>query len=531
MTHSGIRSVEQKFSIVLFTPFLIVILAIFLRILHSPSCTHWDAAVAVQEAELILSGKLPYVDFLNVQPPLMYYFYAPAVLFAKALSIPLPIACPLFMGLLVLYSVLVSFAIGYESAKQHDFDYQILLPVVYGVLIFNLAVYFHFGVKDHIFILTFIPYFLLRWLRRENQSFSRPFALLVGIMAAVGISLKTPCFLTISVALEIYWCLARGNTLKRLRDPEFLMCNLLVVLYPVLYISLCPDTVRTALLTRWIPFGLKGYEAYSQPLDQLLSFTADVPGRCITSMFIIVLVCTIGLFIRKKSSLVAPLIIWTLAGFVIYLWQAKGWQYQTIPMAVGFFMLANLELFLCAKWLVAHKSAITFRRPIAAFSLYSLMLFGITPLLINDSMSTAPLTDELEGAITRYTHVGDPVLILSQWMRPAYPCLLQTDRKPASRYLWSFPLKMCEFLKHNAKNSYERKKYAEMEKRIVGEIYEDIDKTHPRLIVIAPGAINPPYPTSIWSYLETHGFEKVLSDYAPLGIWNQNYLWLRDTDR
>jgi hypothetical protein len=519
----------------------VVFAAIIARTIHYHDYLNHDVAIHLQEAQLLLQGKLPYLDFFNIQLPLIYYLSIPIVWFVQAFNVPFSIATSSFVILLILYSFFASLAVLYKARSQ--IDWELLIPLLFSWLLFNLPLFIHFGERDHIFVLTFAPYFLMRWLRQQDQSFSKSLSIIIGIIAGIGISLKAPYFLVILAALECYWYLVSKHVLvkrihSRIRDPEFLACSTVIILCPLVFIATCPNDVRTILFTRWIPLAYNGYAAHREPLDQLLALTAAGVGRILTSLITVAAVCLIGISLYRKNKLIGPLLVWTVAGFIIYLWQGKGWPYQTIPMAAGFFLLANLEFATLSRWLAKIFRQVSSGKPVGStgpttrtlattFVIYCCILSCCLPLLMRDSLNTGARLRELTAALLKYSRKGDPVLILSQWIGPAYPTILQTGRKPASRYLWTSPIEMCELLKLKSASLADKQSYDALEQKIVDEICYDVSKTHPPLIIIFPYLSNVDPSVTLWSCMANHGFSKVLVDYIPLGSWNGNYIWVR----
>jgi hypothetical protein len=61
------------------------------------------------------------------------------------------------------------------------------------------------------------------------------------------------------------------------------------------------------------------------------------------------------------------------------------------------------------------------------------------PLPIGDPPQT---TSPVEQIVYRFSARGEPVLVISPSVSSAFPLLIRTDRRPASRYLWTFPIAM-----------------------------------------------------------------------------------------
>jgi hypothetical protein len=508
---------------VLLVPLLIGVFAVIGRILHYANFLNCDVALSLQEADLLLHGKLPYVDFINIQIPTYYVLFVPLVYIYRLTNLPPALCSSLFVLLLILYCLICSLMIVRHSKSTQQ---ELANVVIFSTLIFNLPIFSHFGQKEHIFVLTFLPYFLMRWLRQEGLTFGSPLTVVAGGVAAAGLALKPPYFLIVAAAIESYWYWATKNKADRLRDPEFVTCTSLLLFYALCLTTLFLSSVQAL---HWIPFIIRGYGAYSQPVHGLLlQMHSFFP-----SIWLVLLMCTGIAFICREISLVVPLAIWTAAGCVICVAQAQHWSYQAIPMGAGFFMLANLELYVGANWFVKqlYDACPLVRKlwggPVLTFTIYICILCPIIPWLVRDSMAVEwhGVNGNIDLAMAKYTHKNDSVLLLSEFPNLAYPAIVQTARRPASRYLWGFPIKMCEFLKCT-KSGVEKETAERSEEKIIREICDDVATTKPSLIAISFFYRKDPL-TRIWPVMESHGFERALADYTPLSFWNKNFIWLR----
>lgn len=498
--------------------------------LHHPEYICTGPALYCHGAQMILHGKLPYVDFVDILPPYVFYWFLAPALLANLLEISLPITVLFFTWLLIVYSLFCSFVVLRCWVKSTD--WVVLLPLLFGFSLFNLPVFFHLADKEHIFVLAFMPFFLMRWLRQENKHFNRFFSITVGALLGMVSCFKPPQFFTLAMAPELYWWAKNRSIIARLKDPEIVAYMATVLANAVAFLILAPGSMRDAFLTRWMPLTLAGYGAYFCSACDLFLFTADLNGPMIANCWMLVATGVGAFIIRKQNSLLMPLLVWTTTGWFVYLIQQKGWTYQTIPMLAGCFMLASLELALLAQWLVKRYSIIFEKlqssgtRTVLVFSFFCGLLSLFSPLLIRDSFTTGAANKCLKEVLLKTTHEGDPVLILTVWVRPAYPLLVESNRRSASRYLWTYPLKMYEYLKYRNPSKYLASIYEYGEETVVGEIFEDIRKSQPHLIAIVLQPLPWDKRWSMISLLERHEFNKTLSNYRSIGLWNNCMVWV-----
>lgn len=151
----------------------------------------------------LLQGEIPYLDFVDTNPPLTSYLsIIPMVFHAAGLTIQQSFG--LFVALLSIYSLtmllLLFPAPGYDGR---------FVRIAFWVLLLFFALSnraYDFGQREQLFILLFLPYPLLRWKLFNDDIPSGKLSWIVGIMAGIGCSIK-PFFLLFPLLMELYWLL------------------------------------------------------------------------------------------------------------------------------------------------------------------------------------------------------------------------------------------------------------------------------------------------------------------------------------
>jgi hypothetical protein len=539
-----------------------VLLLVFFELIHHiflhPSFLNVDVAMYTDCARLILMGKLPYVDFVDINPPFVFYFFIPPVWIFKALVLaaslsgsrsaltltPLPLIVNLYITLFIFYSIAASLLILRNRVRSSDWWY--LGPILFSFLLLNLVVFFHFGEREHIFVLTFLPFFFMRWLRRcrsldQSPIFKPTFAMVIGLITAVGICPK-PHFAIVVAAIEGYWLLTGGQRIKRLLDPEIVSCALGCLAYPLVFIICAPSAVRTAFFMRWMPLAYLGYKAYfCGPKALWLLLGPYTDGSMIPSLWIVVAVVLAAVLMKQYCPLFIPLLIWTASGYAIYVMQQKGWSYHTIVMLFGYFMLVNLELAVFARRIIVyfrgnwfHNHKVSMNSNVTNSNVLTLLVYGslllaVMPVLVWNSFTTGMSDNSFASACVQFSKPGDRVLAISDYPTDAYPGLIQTGRTEASKYLWTYPLTMYAYLEKQSISQQERLKYKQAERQTVSEIIADVDKYSPSLIAIFQHLVFSVDGKHQWrclTALEDSGFDKALEHYKPMGLYNGHPIWV-----
>lgn len=165
-----------------------------------------DVAYLLHVTQRFLSGGHYIQDFYETNPPMILYLYSPVFLLAKMFSIDVTQAVLIYVILLGVFSCFLSFYFLQKIIKKNALTESLLVfAILFSVFILPAK---EFGQREHFFIMLFLPYvFSAVWVA-EGFPINKMIALLVGILAALGVGLK-PYFLIPVVFIEIYLMWAR----------------------------------------------------------------------------------------------------------------------------------------------------------------------------------------------------------------------------------------------------------------------------------------------------------------------------------
>ena len=175
---------------------------------------NWDVALFLQQAQLIILGRVPFRDFWDINPPLIMFLNLPPVLLAKGSgssdragpSTAASFSCFLASLLLVRAS-----GWGRESSRYFPVAAALALGSLHALLIGE------FGQREHLFAISFVPYFLARWSgepEREGGSIAAVFG------CALFACLK-PVFFILLLASELILCRCGARAPKARGGPRF----------------------------------------------------------------------------------------------------------------------------------------------------------------------------------------------------------------------------------------------------------------------------------------------------------------------
>ncbi len=487
----------------------------------------WDPGLHLNAAQLILQGKVPYVDMMDVNPPLVWYIDMIPAMFSNLLHIPAPQAFTFFLAAVILYSALACYYLFFQCADKSKAEYiSSYIAFIVGLIYFNFLLRFDFGQRETIFVLFYMPFFVLRWLSWQDKKPEQPhlwISITVGIIGGMGICLK-PHFLVPVLCVELYFLLSKNifslNTYKKFITPEALAALGTAIAY-VGHFLLMPSAMRQNYFGFVVPAFMLGYSYW----DSSLGGSFCSPDKRMV-FYLMLAACTLGLGLRRKSSLIMPLIVLCLSSNIPYLMQFKGWAYHDQPVFASSLILAFMILsyvFVYAGKKLSELCSvpsqfILWAVPIAIGGFLFLDAYQDTMAVKKDaqvdlsfigysgSSPRGDITCPFFDVFKREWSPEDKVIFISNGVNPEYPFLTQINAKPGSRHLHCVILSVLQYIKDSYPGSEKHKKLTDQTERIVGEYLEDIEKNKPKLVFVQIGPV--------LEYLRPFGFiEKIQKNY------------------
>ena len=267
----------------------------------------------------ILAGARPYVDVIELNPPLNFYLVMPAVYFAELLGTR---SDHVFIAYVILLACVSTVWARHLLLKLPAIPAAHANVAAIAALLSTTAlVVFDFGQRDVLMVVFTLPYLALSMRRMEGDAVRPLGALSVGLWAALGICLKH-YFLVFPLATEIALYLRR-RTLSGIFRPEVVAVGVACVAYAVTVVTLFPEYLETI-----VPLARLTYFAYGVhfPLSLLCAEMLTFP-----------LVFGAYLVVRRRGA-VGPWLdmlgAWTIAALVSYVIQNRGFTYHVDPLRI-----------------------------------------------------------------------------------------------------------------------------------------------------------------------------------------------------
>lgn len=303
---------------------------------------NYDCAYYLLCAGLLADGKTPMADFVDILPPVVFYLSLPSVWLSQFVKQSISDCFTILTSACLCLSIVGSIIVMRRAKAIEIVDWLALGPVLVGFVLFNVILGFHFGQREHLFILALFPFFLIQWLRTNSAptpEICRYLAAICGLACALVICVK-PQLVMIPAAIVLSLLKSKRSPRRNVfLDPEvtFLIggiCFCFIVSFFIPGVNVYYE--------RWVPFFSKGYAAFFATDLSILYLFVSPDGHMIGSRLALCVLCVVAYLVRRSSTLLNPLLAWTVAGLLVYFIQGRGWSYQSIPFVCGYFLLVSV---------------------------------------------------------------------------------------------------------------------------------------------------------------------------------------------
>lgn len=340
-----------------------------------------------------LGGAELYINIIEVNPPLNFYFTLPAIWLADLFEISdtngeyLALALLHFL-VLRWCSTIARDDLGFSSARR-----ALLLCGIAAALV--LPALGNFGQREHVMVILTLP-----WLLGELASTPTPIRSQVtrAGMAALGVCLK-PHFIVFPLAISTLKALQQRSLRPLLSTVN--LTFLAVGLGYIVFVAL----VHPAYLSQIVPVAREVYGAYAAPFDTVLSRVS------IEMLFVSIplLVVLSGRMRQREAGLIAAA---ALAGLGSYFLQGTGFGYHAIPFR-SFALIACC--FVILRSLRPNAGAIAAAIAVAVLTMISVergFYRNISALQIAEVAQEHGSVGKLM-VLSSYVHAGPPAAIAS----------------------------------------------------------------------------------------------------------------------
>ncbi|HEU5040729.1 MAG TPA: hypothetical protein VFT84_07915 [Gemmatimonadales bacterium] len=285
-----------------------------------------DAAWLLWVGGKVLGGARPYVDVLEVNPPLVIWLSAASVAVSRALHLDPIAGYRVLVGALVCGSLVAAWLVLRGDARGGPARTRAVLLALLTALAAMPAVYF--GEREHLALALVVPLLCAVSLAPVGGGTPGRVQLAVGAMAGVGLAIK-PHFVLLWLPLVAYEWRRDGAIARRLHGPVLAI----LAVYPVAVLSLTPE---------YLPMlSLLGAD-YQR-------FSAREWGEILTRDTLpLSVLLALGIYAGARRTLGEPrladvLAVATGGGLLAVLLQGKGFGYHwLLPIGTSVLLLAAM---------------------------------------------------------------------------------------------------------------------------------------------------------------------------------------------
>lgn len=413
-----------------------------------------------------LEGAQLYVDVIEVNPPLNFYYTLPAILLANLSGLTDTNAQYVVLAVLLTVSLFWSWCIIERNVDLSLLRRGLLLIAIAAAI--TLPAIFTIGQREHIMCLLILPWITgLITMEGANQGWGGAGR---GAYAALGICLK-PFFLVFPLFVVI-WMVLKSKSLKQVFSAAYLAMGGVGLIYIALAAMIHPE-----YFTKIIPLAQTVYGDYDITLAMMLSRL----DRSLISFALLLII--LGWVYRKQLKSLPIFMSLILASLASYFLQWTSFWYHSLPLYIW------LSVF--TAWLLIGNFGTLLTRVAALIaSLWIVVMF----------LRIGPYSNQKANVIVEAiaSQQKSPVIVSYTTFVSTGPLLaLQLDGTWASHYpaLWSTPAITTAWRDGECSAKAERCAALKDEEIIMREnIFNDLRHWRPNVIVFdtKPGYIRNP---------------------------------------
>ncbi len=443
-----------------------------------------DVAWYLVAVEKWLNGAVPYVDLIEVNPPLNFYLMVPGVVIADITGISKSNGEYVFVALVLFASLAWVWRILGQTALSLPRQQLFLLGAGAAVLLPAAA---NIGQREHLMLILALPYFTayLALLAPDRgwQGAGR------ALVAAVGLSIK-PFFMLFPLLLTLVM-LVRLRSMRAL----FSAANLTILVFGLVYVGYSL-WAHPAYFDRIIPTALLVYGDYTLGTETILA-------RLHPTYVLVFALMLVPVWHRRDGQFGAALLG---AALGVYLVQWNGFTYHLLP-------LWSMAMLL-GMWFVLQAGA----HPVAR-------ILGVVSLALTGLVSVQG-GFYLNWAVTRLAPAFDDaprpakLLVMSSELAVGFPLVLEQGAVWTSRYhsLWLIPGAVNKLAKTDCQTDAALcETLQSILDRTRGEIVDDFAATLPDVLIIDKRALF--FDSETFDYLPFLSadprFADLIARYAP----------------
>jgi len=320
-----------------------------------------DQSFAFYVAPRLLDGyRLYSPDIMELQPPLIFWLTMMPALLARSINITTQTAYVFCLAALVCACVLWSVGLSVASRRVPRRLFQAGLAILLMYVLFLLpslywrgggGIRYDFGQREHLMTVLVLPYLFSVARRIESREMGRLEAVLAGLAAALGFSLK-PQYIFIAACVEAI-AVIKTSGLRNLVRPELLALLSGGLLYGLSIWLFTPEYLTVAA-----PFFAQAYGdfAYKTLAELIYQPTTFAMGAIAAAL----------IWRGRDETQALIFLLGSIGAFVAFVLQHKGWSDHLLPAQILLVLsLGILAINQLLTWSARQTLAPPLRRAVA----------------------------------------------------------------------------------------------------------------------------------------------------------------------
>ncbi len=443
-------------------------------------------AMHLTAGRLVLDGQIPYADFFDWVPPIVFDLALIPYYLRSIISLPdtnqsIEIITKCLIWIVTCSSITACIVLSRTARSEStDRGSTSLFPICLSLITFCFFARLQFGEPQFFFVLALAPWMVCRSLSYQHISSNRPVAFLVGTFIVLMCAIE-PTFAIVPCVLEfVFLCLHRRIPALRLPEHAGILFGLIIV---IISFALLPNRANE-IYWQWIlPLRLISYNFY----DAVMVQRHGTPDQSYI-IYAFAAVVFVHFCYKTSSQFRTLLACGAVTGLILFFVEREAFTRDALIAA--FFIFALIAVYLKDMLQIANRF-IASSHGSMIFQFMAPVSMGIAAFFYLQSLHTVSNvvsfgSDSVNDFVRSKSQPGDKILILCDYPDASYPAIFNYGRTPAGYLLFARPCKLLNALQQQ--HLLNEQKLA-FHKFIVNKVTAAIQSQAPHVVLVQDGLV------------------------------------------
>lgn len=432
-----------------------------------------DVGWNLYSMERLLNGAILYIDIVEPNFPLTFYFWIIPVWIGKTLKLSTILCAYTYLFIISGYCLYLCWKLLNNLVELSP----VIIRTIFLSLVFIIWLYptGNHGQREHLMVIMCLPYFLVAVNRSLNKPIIARLSIAAGILAGIGIAFK-PHFILLYVIIEGYLIFLQRTRYVLKRPENMAILTIIIVYYTWTFYYF--DIYRMIVLAN------ETYFAYNCSIKELL-INQDLLIWTVALILFIIFIKTKA----KNHDIQLPmfLMVISIGCMLIYFIQKKGYQYHCYPVGAISIIITALLVTRFAEIINNYKKRNFINiNIIAILFIISLFSFGVLKCVRHYIIYRNGEIPKMIDIVREYA-ANKPIYIFSIYVRPSFPLINHSGSLWTVRFPCLWPLPAMYYgdysLKGNEINYHYPDRMGDTERFVMESVISDLEKNQPELLI------------------------------------------------